>query len=319
MAQQKLLSTKDIELVTNRIGRQYWIWKDDKLYKQRIGQQNGPYQTRNLQMLRRCCPNARTVIDVGSNLGTNTIEYATWAKTVESFEPMRNSLKLCKMNVNIAKKAQLKGKYFNRKKWTFEHDPNKDDGWFKLEDGRFASLDLIGKINFYNIALGNTAGQIKMEQRLSEYSRGDCIMVNGKSKHPTQSVKMQTIDSYNFTDVDIIKIDVEGSELMVLQGAEKTIKKYKPIIQCELRDSHTRRYGYRPLDLIKFMRSFKNYTVCDFNGKKIQGDKLPNAVMDVFFVPNIIYKKLKVTNKVHPGMIQKTKNIFEKLFNDVTL
>ena len=31
----------------------------------------------------------------------------------------------------------------------------------------------------------------------------------------------RTIDSYNFEDVDCIKIDVEGSELLVMQGAKE--------------------------------------------------------------------------------------------------
>ena len=41
---------QDKMLITNRIGRQYWIWKDDKLYDQRLGRENGPYQARNLVM-----------------------------------------------------------------------------------------------------------------------------------------------------------------------------------------------------------------------------------------------------------------------------
>lgn len=313
----KLLSTKHIELVTNRIGRQYWIWANDKLYTQRLARENGPYQVRNLQMLRRCCPDARTVIDVGANIGTNTIEYATWAKKIESFEPMRNTMKLCKMNVKIAQKSKLKGKYFNRKKKCYEHLLDKEDGWFKYSNSSFASLDIIGQVNFYNVALGDKKCQVKMEQRLSEFSRGDCLMVNGKSKHPAQNVNMETLDSYNFTDVDIIKIDVEGTELKVLKGAERTIKKYKPIIQCELRKKHTARYGYTPNDLVRYVKSLKkDYVLCDFNGNKIKDAQLPNAVMDVFFIPMKIYKTLKITKKIHPGMLKKNKsNLFDKFFD----
>ena len=41
-----LHNPQDRMLITNRIGRQYWIWKDDKLYDQRMASENGPYQAR---------------------------------------------------------------------------------------------------------------------------------------------------------------------------------------------------------------------------------------------------------------------------------
>ena len=85
----KLHDPKEKMLITNRIGRQYWIWKDDQLYAQRLGRENGPYQARNLVMNRKCYPNARTIIDVGVNIGMNSIEYATWAVKVTGVEPMK--------------------------------------------------------------------------------------------------------------------------------------------------------------------------------------------------------------------------------------
>ena len=42
-----------------------------------------------------------------------------------------------------------------------------------------------------------------------------------------------TIDSTNLAKVDFIKIDVEGMELRVLQGALQTIARLKPTIFCE--------------------------------------------------------------------------------------
>lgn len=50
--------------------------------------------------------------------------------------------------------------------------------------------------------------------------------------------KVTTLDSFNFDDVDLIKIDVEGSEDDVIKGAENTIKSSFPIIVVEI---HCRR------------------------------------------------------------------------------
>lgn len=50
---------------------------------------------------------------------------------------------------------------------------------------------------------------------------------------PNNSVLMSKLDSYNFRDIDYIKIDVEGFELFVLQGAKNTILINRPIITIE--------------------------------------------------------------------------------------
>lgn len=48
-----------------------------------------------------------------------------------------------------------------------------------------------------------------------------------------EPVEVITIDSLNLPNCHFFKIDVEGMELQVLQGAEKTIKKYQPTIYTE--------------------------------------------------------------------------------------
>jgi FkbM family methyltransferase len=46
-------------------------------------------------------------------------------------------------------------------------------------------------------------------------------------------VDVKTLDSYNFENVGVMKIDVEGFEEKVLRGAIETIKRCKPIIYLE--------------------------------------------------------------------------------------
>ena len=62
------------------------------------------------------------------------------------------------------------------------------------------------------------------------------------------SIPVKTLDSYNLTDVDVIKIDVEGFEVPVIEGARQNILSNKPWIQIEA--NHTGdRYG-RPKKFI---------------------------------------------------------------------
>ncbi len=46
-------------------------------------------------------------------------------------------------------------------------------------------------------------------------------------------VQQRTLDSFNFNNVDFIKIDCEGYELFVCQGARETLIRCKPVIIVE--------------------------------------------------------------------------------------
>lgn len=53
----------------------------------------------------------------------------------------------------------------------------------------------------------------------------------------------KTLDSFELTEVGFIKLDCEGYEPYILQGAEQTIKKCKPVILMEEKNYSKRYYG----------------------------------------------------------------------------
>ncbi len=54
---------------------------------------------------------------------------------------------------------------------------------------------------------------------------------------------------------NFIKLDVEGAELMALRGAVETIKRFHPIIQCEVNPPLMDRMGYTEADLIEWLEN----------------------------------------------------------------
>lgn len=225
-------------LVTNTHGRQYWIYKDDVFYQQRIANA-GPYQKKNLIRLRDLRPNARTIVDVGANIGMNTIEYATWAKTVHSFEPTPQTFSMLERTVALAKAQgdSAKGWY---------DDPTSPTG--------YADTTVSGDIHCYQVALSSSPGTskiiIKKDNAGHNYldnlhlpTRTGQIRTR-PTEPPTVDVELRTLDSYGFEDVDIIKVDVEGHEFDVVQGAEQTILKYLPVVQLEMVEHQPIRFNW---------------------------------------------------------------------------
>jgi FkbM family methyltransferase len=86
------------------------------------------------------------------------------------------------------------------------------------------------------------------------------IYDNKNGEYITANVECDTIDNIvedlKLKTVTAIKIDTEGSELKILMGAEKTIKKHKPIILFEYFDGNTVQFGYKKEQLIKLLLEY---------------------------------------------------------------
>lgn len=68
-------------------------------------------------------------------------------------------------------------------------------------------------------------------------------------------VNVRPLDSWNFHEVDFIKIDVEGWERKVVMGAEETIRRDKPVIVIE-QLGHEIRYGDAPFAALDILKSW---------------------------------------------------------------
>jgi hypothetical protein len=77
---------------------------------------------------------------------------------------------------------------------------------------------------------------------------------------------VKTLDSYNFDKVDFIKIDVEGYEPEVLEGAKQLINRHRPIIFFEVNLPELRKHGRQSLSRLEnALRGYDFY----YQGRKI--------------------------------------------------
>lgn len=64
---------------------------------------------------------------------------------------------------------------------------------------------------------------------------------------------------------DVIKCDVEGAELMVIEGGERVLATHKPVILIELLRKWSRKFGYHPNDVVKLLGGYgyRAYTLSE--------------------------------------------------------
>ena len=152
----------------------------------------------------------RVFIDIGANEGTHSYFFSKRFQIVHAFEPIKEITESLKN--------------FRRK-----------------------------NITVHNIGLSNEIKNIDLKTPVIEgkeiYGLSS-IKNNFKGNFKKRRIPIKILDNYNFKNVDLIKIDVEGNEYEVIQGAIKTIKRYKPNLIVEIEQRHSERNMKEIFDLI---------------------------------------------------------------------
>ena len=130
-----------------------------------------------------------------------------------------------------------------------------------------------GTVIFYVEVHGTALSSIKPAPDV-----GKCV--------PIQTA-MVTLDDYinqkKIQKVDVIKVDVEGSELAVLKGAVNVLSVLRPIVLSELLDQRTLPYGYLSRDIYQFLHAY-NYVLFSF----IYGGKLRYCPYKANYAENLL-------------------------------
>src|ERR1700678_2411186 len=131
-------------------------------------------------------------------------------------------------------------------------------------------------IELHNCAVGETTGEMSffVNTRRSGYSslgRPSSIDTEATLQTTVQVEKLDNLVSS--TNVDAIKIDVEGAELGVLRGGIDTLRKYRPILMFESGPQADDGLGYSKEAIYDFLIS-QDYSVFVPNRVAHNGDGL---------------------------------------------
>lgn len=99
----------------------------------------------------------------------------------------------------------------------------------------------------YPYALGTERGFVGI--KTTPGSSGDSRVVKDGD------IGMRPLDEFEMQEVDLVKIDCEGYELKVLQGAVETLKANRPVVVVEQKPHVIAQFGYLRPEAVEFLES----------------------------------------------------------------
>ncbi|MCY1526344.1 methyltransferase, FkbM family [compost metagenome] len=157
----------------------------------------GEWAQKEIDVLGRFLPLGGSVVDAGAYIGTHTRAFSKVVGPsghVYSFEPAPSSFSILEQNAHVAEQANIH--LFNF-------------GLGSCQEHRHLNLEE----EFHNQAAAS------MRKSLSENSI---------------EVEVRPLDSIGLPHIDFLKVDVEGMEMQLLEGAERTIAHSRPTIFLEV-------------------------------------------------------------------------------------
>lgn len=138
------------------------------------------------------------------------------------------------------------------------------------------TIDYKDKITYYPYGCGNTNSKHYAGYRTSKNS-GTFQMIDPEiletwNKENLFEVEIKKIDDHTFENISLIKIDVEGWELEVLQGSVETISKHKPILFVEYG------HGNHPKTFHKYDDSIFQKLILDLDYVEIKRENAEDSI-----------------------------------------
>lgn len=151
-------------------------------------------------------------------------------------------------------------------------------------------LNNFNNIHLFNVALSDKEETLSFTPTPNQNSSGIAMRKKTDEGYVGTQVSAFTLDSFvaseQIAHIDMIKIDVEGFEFNVLQGALETLKTKRPILVIEVDDNNLQRQNVTAKQLLEFL-SNTGYKLADLQTEKALNmqDSFQNCHFDVLCVP----------------------------------
>ena len=186
-----------VDSATTRYSDSFYYYNHDEIIGRSI-ELYGEYSEHEVELLQQLCRRGSVVYDVGANIGYHTVALADTGASVVGFEPNKQNFALLTKNVHTTH-TQINTMLFN-------------------------------------CAVGNENTQVYIpEIDVSNTGNfGGAAVTEGTAN--THMIRLDDLDP-KIPAPTVIKIDVEGSELGVVQGAVRTLEEHAPVVYYEAHES----------------------------------------------------------------------------------
>lgn len=191
---------------------------------------SGTFEEKETEYLRRAIKPGWTCLDVGACFGWYSILFSQLVGSegkVHSFEPVPDNRECLERNIELNNAGNIQVNSFA----------------LGAEPG-------ISKIYVPN---DGVSGSLRAHTKTK-----DCSVID---------IDISTLDHYIYDNalegIDFIKADIEGAEMLMLQGAEEALKKYRPMLMLEVQAHSTKHFGYEPKELFSWLQKlgYQSYFV----------------------------------------------------------
>jgi len=143
-----------------------------------------------------------------------------------------------------------------------------------------------------NVAVSNREGKAYISINGSENSALNSIVSSSGNTAICEEIQCIALDEFFQENkisgiIKLIKIDVEGWELPVLQGMLQELKVAKPELIIEVNENNYRNVGYEVEDILNLLEQ-SNYNIYEFDD---QGELIPFSRKEYYSYSNIVAKK----------------------------
>lgn len=118
-------------------------------------------------------------------------------------------------------------------------------------------MNEISIAEIHNLGLSNEVGEKDFYWTTEETGSSSMSNIRDRTDISLARCRVDKLDNFmknKEAKIDFIKIDVEGAELFVIEGAEKCIEKDHPIIFAELLRKWSAKFNYHPNDVINLLK-----------------------------------------------------------------